>query len=440
MPEEIDAITRFVQACEPNQSLEPNDQRYVNCDDVRGSSRIEEYERGLRRSAVERPDFILFTGHRGVGKTSELLRLRQRLQRNEAGKRPFKVIYFDVTDALDPNDLDFPDLLVLTAAQVQAQLGAAAIPGIGVVNGYMQRVWDEIKTSLAGEVILKDAEIGTPYAKLALELRNRPNARRNLRAAIEQHSTNLLGAVNDLLMDSTQKLRAANYEGLVLIIDGLDKLVLRPLDEGKSNTHLRLFCDRAEQLTSLKAHTIYTVPISLIYSPRCSELEQSFGIHVAPIPMIRLRGENKGAISPETIGMQKMQEMIAARCKFANVDYKQLFDERSTGDFICEMTGGHPRHLVMFLQAAANSLDKLPITRAAAERAVSNYANSLAREIPTTFWKQLRKFATPQVDIEKNMDHQEMLFLLHIFEYMNGSPWYEVNPVVRRLPKFSESV
>lgn len=29
-----------------------------------------------------------------------------------------------------------------------------------------------------------------------------------------------------------------------------------------------------------------------------------------------------------------------------------------------------------------------------------------------------------------------MLFLLHIFEYMNGEPWYEVNPVVRTLHKF----
>jgi hypothetical protein len=29
-----------------------------------------------------------------------------------------------------------------------------------------------------------------------------------------------------------------------------------------------------------------------------------------------------------------------------------------------------------------------------------------------------------------------MLYLLHIFEYMNGRPWYEVNPVIPTLPKF----
>jgi hypothetical protein len=29
-----------------------------------------------------------------------------------------------------------------------------------------------------------------------------------------------------------------------------------------------------------------------------------------------------------------------------------------------------------------------------------------------------------------------MLFLLHVFEYINGRPWYEVNPVIRTLPRF----
>jgi hypothetical protein len=438
MPETPDAITRFVRACEPNQSLSPNDPRYVNCDDVRGLCRIEEYERSLRRSDVSRPEFILFTGHRGVGKTSELLRLKHRMETSAHGTGPFKVIYFDVTDALDPNDLQFPDLLILLASQVQSQLRAAGVPGLGAVTQYMQRVWDEIKSTLGANVVLQEAEIDAQYAKLALELRNRPNARRSLREAIEQHSTNLLNAVNDLLVESIHKLRAIKCSGLILIIDGLDKLVLRPLDEGRSNTHLRLFCDRADQLTNLKAHTIYTVPISLIYSPRCSELEQSFGIHVAPIPMIRLRGDNKGAIRHDTLGMRKMREMIVARCEFAQVDATKAFDDESTANFLCEMTGGHPRHLVMFLQAAANSLDDFPITRSAAERAVRNYANSLARELPTASWEKLRRFATPQTDIFKDQDHQDMLFLLHVFEYMNGSPWYEVNPVIRNLPKFTE--
>jgi hypothetical protein len=30
-----------------------------------------------------------------------------------------------------------------------------------------------------------------------------------------------------------------------------------------------------------------------------------------------------------------------------------------------------------------------------------------------------------------------MLFLLYVFEYMNGEMWYEVNPVLRTVPRFN---
>jgi hypothetical protein len=115
------------------------------------------------------------------------------------------------------------------------------------------------------------------------------------------------------------------------------------------------------------------------------------------------------------------------------VDIKNVFDKPETGWYLCEMTGGHPRHLLMFLVAALNALDNLPITRKAAEKAVRNYANSLLREIPDEYREKLRAFKTPQSSIPKDEMHQWMLYLLHIFEYMNGQPWYELNPVVRTL-------
>jgi hypothetical protein len=58
------------------------------------------------------------------------------------------------------------------------------------------------------------------------------------------------------------------------------------------------------------------------------------------------------------------------------------------------------------------------------------------REVPEDYWASLRKFKDPQADIPKDEVHQQMLFLLHVFEYMNGRPWYEVNPVIRTLPRF----
>jgi hypothetical protein len=92
----------------------------------------------------------------------------------------------------------------------------------------------------------------------------------------------------------------------------------------------------------------------------------------------------------------------------------------------------------MFAQSAANALDALPITREAAERAVKRYGNSLLREVPDDAWAALRAFTEPSEEIPKDDLHQQMLFLLYVFEYMNGDLWYEVNPVFRTLDRFGE--
>ncbi len=119
MPDTSDlpAIARLYQICEPLESLHPTDPRWVNFDNVRGDENVVQlYARSLRRATPERPDFKLFTGHRGVGKTSELFRLKALLEQPGDGKLGFLVVFCDVSDRLDVNDLDFPDLLVFVAA------------------------------------------------------------------------------------------------------------------------------------------------------------------------------------------------------------------------------------------------------------------------------------------------------------------------------------
>jgi len=439
---EVLPIARLFRACEPNASLSPDDSRYVDFDAARGDSPAPRYARSLWRADPARPEIKLLAGHRGIGKTSELLRLKKELEQpitKEHPNPPFQVIFFDVNETLDVNDLDFPDLLVLIAGEVQRQLKTAAIPGFTATSAYLQRVWEDVKGSLGADVDLKGAEVDVPFGKLAIELKNRPTARTALRAAIEKHNTSLSAAVNDLLLDANVALRNCGKSGLVLLIDGLDKIALRSLDNDKSNTHIRLFCDRADQLAGLKAHTVYTVPISLAYSPRAAQLAQTFGEHTPPMPMIRLRGDHKAEPVITNTGMKKMWEMLVKRCDFAEVNIDKVFDTPETGHYLCRMTGGHPRHLMMFMQAAINMVDKFPITKQAAHKAVNNYANSLLREIPDDFWPKLSDFKTPQTYIPKDELHQQMLFFLHVFEYMNGEPWYEINPVIRDLPKFKQS-
>ena len=178
------------------------------------------------------------------------------------------------------------------------------------------------------------------------------------------------------------------------------------------------------------------MPISLIYSARFGQLQQAVGEHNTPISMVRLRPGRAEPIDVNSAGMRKMREMVERRCAHADVTIEEAFDERATLDGLSEFSGGHPRHLMMFLQSACNELDALPITRATADKAIRKYANALAREVPDAAWEALRAFDEPRGDIPKDDLHQQMLFLLFVFEYMNGELWYEVNPVLRTLERF----
>lgn len=134
--------------------------------------------------------------------------------------------------------------------------------------------------------------------------------------------------------------------------------------------------------------------------------------------------------------MDKLRELVQKRARYADIPFQEVFDCPATLNYLCEMSGGHPRHLLMFLQSACNELDALPITGSSAEKAIKKYANALSREVPDAAWGPLKAFNTPQRDMPKDDIHQQMLFLLFAFEYMNGSIWYEVNPVLRTVERF----
>jgi hypothetical protein len=414
------------------EELHPDDPRWVDFDPARGRTIIDRFARDIRWA--KNPSKNLFAGHRGIGKTSELYRLKRKLETTEQNSTPFLVMMFDATETLDSNDLDFPDLLALVAEQVQTGLRDAKIPGFSGTSTRLSRLYEDFLSLLGSTVHLSKTDIEVPFAKLGLEFRSRPASRQLLRSAIEAISTNLLEAVNQLLDEATSALKKSGRAGLVLIIDGLEKVVYHSLPEGR-NTHTRLFIDRSESLARLNAHTVYTIPLSMCYSPQHAVLAQAFGKIHSPMSMIRVRDQRDQPITPQSVGMQKLREMLDLRCKHAGVTMAEAFEHDSAWQHLSEMSGGHLRQLFTLLSDAAYRLDSLPITRSAIDQAVNELGNSFLREVPDLFWAKLKRFDVPTHDTPKDDDHQLMLHLLHIFEYGTERAWYEVNPILRTLDR-----
>jgi hypothetical protein len=450
-----DDLSRLFQQCRPDEPLtSPKNPCYENCDDARGSCVALEMARAIKLSDPVKPDFRLFTGHRGVGKSTELHRLKSELE-NPADGLPFFVLYTDVTERLDQNDIEVNDLLVLLAAEVQAKMKEAGVPGFATVPTKLKAWWEDLTGVLSSQVMLKALKADVGLANLTLEIRNQVGARANLREQIELRATRLIDAINDLLETAIAGLRGGDQAGLVLIVDGLDKIAFREL-QGGSNTHRRFFVNGADKLASLKTHVVYTVPINLAYSPDFTEVRQTFGWTCVPVPMIRLHEspapathkmpvipgwEESAVVAPTASGLLAMKQLLEKRVQVAGLEMDAVFDDQKTVELLCKLTGGHPRHLLMFVRAAIGKVNALPLTRAALQSAVKDYAQSLGREIPGKFWPWLRHFQKPATGFPPGLPdevRQGILLWLYVFEYTNHQQFYCLNPVIELLPHLHE--
>ncbi|MDJ0688594.1 MAG: hypothetical protein QNJ41_08790 [Xenococcaceae cyanobacterium MO_188.B32] len=71
-------IDEIYNAFAPFDPLKPGDPAYVECGEVRGDSNIKQ-DLGKNIVRAKFPTCRLYAGHRGAGKSTELLRLKQYL-------------------------------------------------------------------------------------------------------------------------------------------------------------------------------------------------------------------------------------------------------------------------------------------------------------------------------------------------------------------------
>src|SRR5688572_13749117 len=117
-----DAILRAIADCNPNLPLEPNDEKFVNVDDIRGFELRQRILRLLRAAETgERFGKVAVAGHRGTGKSTELNRAQEELKQNG-----YETLWASVNENLDPRDISFSDVMRLIVQLVDDRFGHEA--------------------------------------------------------------------------------------------------------------------------------------------------------------------------------------------------------------------------------------------------------------------------------------------------------------------------
>jgi len=428
-------LTNLYNAFDPFYPLPAGDPQYVDCREVRGDGDIIE-DLGRKIKLSQRMTCQLYAGHRGAGKSTELLRLQEYLQNQGCF-----VVYFAADEQdINPEDTEYTDiLLACTRHLLELLRNANSKP----LRDWMRDRWEDVKdlalTEVSFETLSLESQIAQ-FAKLTANVRTVPSLRQKIRDKINPHTTTLIDALNEFIRDAKKNLPDKSSQ-LAVIADNLDRIVPFSQDGKRSNLD-EIFLDRTEQLKALDCHVIYTIPISMVYSNRATELINNYN-DPQVLPMIMVQNPDG---STNEAGLAKIKELIEKRVKQVNPNQSLetgLFDSGETLERLCLMSGGHVRNLLLMMQEAITRTEDLPITAKAAQRAITQARDVYRRTPEEDEWQILAKVSQTQ-RILNDEQHRNLLFSRCILEYRyydeegEMQPWYDVHPLIKGIKQFKD--
>lgn len=449
-------LERFFAACNPSKTLNMKNAEdhnyYIEFAGVRGGKAIEALKRTIARLSPNEPTCQLFTGHIGCGKSTELLRLKMELEALD-----FHVVYFQATDDLDVADVDITDILLAIARQVSASLEASrvALQPRGF-KAFLQKTIDVLQTPIevGGEAKVPgigtvkastegNFEISLPdeIAKLTIKAKNSQQMRSKLRQHLEPQTSQILEYINhEILEVAIVQLKQQGQNGLVVIVDNLDRIPNQATAASSKPLPEYIFVDRGEQLSQLNCHLLYTLPLSLIFSNLREPLKNRLGNGRSPIVLSMVPVFSRdGKEHPGGIAL--LQQMILARAfpdataeeRLASVT--EVFDSLDTLDRLCRISGGHVRSLLGMLYACVQEQDP-PISRPILEMVIRQERDSLLLAIDNHEWELLFQVVREQ-QVKGDHEYQTLLQSLFVFEYQDeqGS-WFGLNPLLFETQKY----
>ncbi|MEH2023413.1 ATP-binding protein [Nostoc sp.] len=435
MTQDFALLKRIYNVFDPFRPLPAGDPKYVDCQAVRGDSDIL-VEIGKEILLSDRMTCQLYAGHRGAGKSTELLRLRKYL--DEEG---CFVVYFAADEAdIQPEDAQYTDILLACTRHLLEALKDNASPDS--LLKWLNNRWQDLKDLALTEVSLDkltiEAQISL-FAKITANLRAEPSQRQKIRERVNPHTITLIEALNDFIKDAKNNL-PPGYSQLVLIADNLDRIVPIAQEDGRSN-HEQIFLDRSEQLQALDCHLVYTVPISLLYSNRAVDITNIYG-NAQVLPMIMVQTPDNQSYQN---GINKVMEVLQKRLSSINASLSivDMFEQREALEQLCLMSGGHVRNLLLLMKEAIKYTNANTISNRALERSISELRNTYRNTVFANEWEALAKVYHSK-QIENEPLYRGLLFNRCILEYRylddqgSSKVWYDIHPLIKGIKEFKD--
>jgi hypothetical protein len=428
-------LLEVLQKIEYEEALPDGDPRYVDTREARGSEQT--FTRLARKfgwdplsgsffAPLEK--HILFFGHIGIGKTTELRRYAGRLN----ASRRFYVVEVDVLAKLDRNNLQYTEVLM---AMAETLLERLRDDGHGLAEDALEplRRWfgrvvrtDTTTTELGAELrSVARGGGGIPgliqlLASFTAAFKTGSSQKNEWRREIRNDFTTLADAFNTLIRRvEASLLEQARAERVLFLVDGTDKM--------RGEDTQQFFVQDAEQLLAIQTLVIYTAPLHLKYDGRLGgKLDADL-----VLPMMKLWERDGG---PCEAGWRTMREILLLRAD------RSLFDGDAEVDRLVEFSGGHPRELLRLLKLCCEVADER-IDASVVGTAIEKLAADFRYFLQPADYALLRAIDTQPAHGGNDARAQDLSHRLALLQYNDGT-WRRSHPVVRtlegyRLPPFS---
>ncbi|MFM5887902.1 MAG: P-loop NTPase fold protein [Dolichospermum sp.] len=421
------------------EPLEPAEisKYYVDLSAVRKSSAVEGVSTTLDFQESGDYTTILFTGHRGSGKSTELKKIQSQWQQN------YHVIYLEVNQETDINDANYTDLYLIVIKQVEFTLRKLGLKFdqklLNSFENWFKEITEENEESVEKSVSVEaeaSLEGGAPFiaklmVKLLAQIKGSDKQKTTIRQTLEKDISRLKADINLLLDDASNKLRKKypNYKGLLIIFDNLDRTPPQVANH--------LFFDYATQLQELHCTIIYTVPISVLCSPKNPLALFNGNPHTVSMVNIYQFERNRRDLNYNQIGLDAIASLIEKR-----VDVDAVFHSRQELLELAQASGGHVRQLMQMMRSACLTASTKKHPKILAEDvtyAIKQQQFSFERFIPEEHYPVLAQVYLNK-DVSKDDNGQLMLFNTSVLEYNGDNRWNYPNPVVMQNELFRKAL
>jgi hypothetical protein len=275
-----------------------------------GLSPVDELRANIEMAA--RPATWLFTGHRGVGKSTELRRMAHDLRK--AGG--FYVVVADMEKRLNLAEPVKIESLLVSLAAALADQADHDLGGQHAKGHFAGRLWHWLTRTEVNLTAL-DAKFGE--AGFTAQLRENPSFRAEVQRALESSKGAWFEQVKRFIAElvADVRLQRGAQTQVVLVLDSLERLrVSGPNAQACYEAIVQTFDVNGQFLKLDSVHAVYSVPPFLPFLvPRIGGY---FGVEVCKLPHVKVfgtpdLGQGAQAVRPHGPGIAGMVQSVVKR-------------------------------------------------------------------------------------------------------------------------------